>query len=64
MKYLQTVFDENDFVLVSKTIFLIYLKKYMNLDIPCCLLFLIFIICFVILSIFAFQEGIYLFIFL
>ena len=26
-------------------------------DVPCCLLFLLFILCFVLLSIFAFQEG-------
>ncbi|CAF1313537.1 unnamed protein product [Rotaria sordida] len=32
-------------------------RKRLCTDIPCCILFLIFIICFIVLSIFAFKEG-------
>ncbi|CAF1262455.1 unnamed protein product [Rotaria sordida] len=32
-------------------------RKRFCTDIPCCILFLIFIICFIVLSIFAFKEG-------
>jgi hypothetical protein len=61
MNYQDKLFNEKDFAPVRKNVYVINQNQnILYLDIPCCIIFLIFILCFVILSIFAFQEGIYL----
>ncbi len=58
MNHQKKFFDENDLAQVRERSSRNRKHLIIILDIPCCVIFLIFIMLFVVLSIFAFQEGI------